>query len=105
MLVVATLVLAWGFVNAVYAVHYAHIFYDRTSSGADRFGLRFPKTQYPEFSDFIYFSFVIGMTFQVSDVEITLPRLRRIVTVHAILAFFFNLGVVALTINVLAGVL
>ena len=67
--------------------------------------MRFPETQYPEFSDFFYFSFVIGMTFQVSDVEITLPRLRRIVTVHAILAFFFNLGVVALTINVLAGVL
>lgn len=104
-LVVATLLLAWGFVNTVYALHYAHIYYDQSNDGADRAGLKFPETMLPAFSDFSYFSFVVGMTFQVSDVAITSPQLRRVVTVHALLAFFFNLGVLALTINVLAGVL
>ena len=104
-LVVATLVLSWIFANLVYAFHYAHLYYDQANSNADHGGLRFPDTQYPEFSDFCYFSFVLGMTFQVSDVTITAPRLRKIATIHAILAFFFNLGVLALTVNVLAGVL
>ena len=104
-LIVATMVLAWSFVNGVYTLHYAHLFYDWTKAGADHLGLSFPETKFPEFSDFFYFSFVIGMTCQVSDVSITSPRLRRVAIIHGILAFFFNLGVLALTINVLAGVL
>jgi uncharacterized membrane protein len=113
-LVVATLVLSWVFANLVYAFHYAHlyydqananVYYDQVNANADHGGLRFPDTQYPEFSDFCYFSFGLGMTFQVSDVSITAPRLRRVATIHAILAFFFNLGVLALSVNVLAGVL
>lgn len=104
-LVVATLVLAWSFSNLLYAFHYAHLFYDQDRDANDHGGLAFPGDHAPEFSDFCYFSFVLGMTFQVSDVEITSARLRRVATLHGILAFFFNLGVLALTINVLAGAL
>lgn len=102
-LVVATLVLAWGFANLVYAFHYAHLFYDRADAGGDRSGLEFPGGAPPDFSDFCYFSFVLGMTFQVSDVVITDTRIRRVATFHGLLAFFFNLGTLALTINVLAS--
>lgn len=104
-LVILTLVLAWSFVNTIFAFHYAHLYYERSVLERDHVVLEFPETCAPEFSDFCYFFFVIGMTFQVSDVAIASPRLRRIVTLHAVLAFFFNLGVLALTINVLAGVL
>lgn len=104
-LVLFTLVLAWCFVNTVFALHYARIFYDRTDTGADSGGLDFPGTPEPSFSDFCYFSFVIGMTFQVSDVAITAPYLRQVAMIHGILAFFYNLGVLALVINVLAGIL
>lgn len=104
-LVVLTLVLAWTFVNTVFALHYSHLYYEISAAEHGRAVLDFPGTSHPDFSDFCYFSFVIGMTFQVSDVAIASPRLRRVVTLHAVLAFFFNLGVLALTINVLAGVL
>lgn len=102
--VVATLTLAWVLVNLVYAFHYANLFYGQWK-GADRGGLDFPGEHPPVFVDFCYFSFVIGMTCQVSDVAITNPVLRRTALVHGLVAFFFNLGVLALTINVLAGVL
>ncbi|MGB8622767.1 MAG: DUF1345 domain-containing protein [Paracoccaceae bacterium] len=103
-IVVGTLALAWLFVNLVYALHYSHLYYDQTEKG-DRGGLDFPGGQAPTFADFCYFAFVIGMTCQVSDVVITASHLRRVAQLHGLLSFFFNLGVLALTINVLAGVL
>lgn len=108
-LVVGTLALAWFLVNVVYAFHYAHLYYDQTRqgdrAGGDRGGLDFPGEHPPVFADFCYFSFIIGMTCQVSDVQISHPVLRRAALLHGLVAFFFNLGVLALTINVLAGVL
>lgn len=99
-----SLMLAWIFINILYAFHYAHIFF-----GADPTkpvgGLDFPGGQVPDFADLCYFSFVVGMTCQVSDVVVTGRGMRRVVLFHGLLAFFFNLGVVALTINVLSGVL
>jgi uncharacterized membrane protein len=103
-LVVVTLVLAWLFVNLVYAFHYAHLFYDQVQ-GRDAGGLQFPGDEPPLFADFCYFSFVIGMTCQVSDVVIVTHALRRTALLHGVLAFFFNLGVLALTINTLSGAL
>lgn len=100
-LVTATLAISWLFGNLVYAFHYAHVYYDEESRPA----LDFPGDEAPLFADFCYFALVIGMTFQVSDVQINTRRFRRIATLHGIVAFFFNLGVVALTINVVAGVL
>lgn len=100
-LVIVTLMLAWIFGNLVYAFHYAHLYYD----AEDRPGLEFPGDEPPLFADFCYFSFVLGMTFQVSDVQILTRDFRRQATVHGLFGFFFNLGVLALSINLLAGLL
>ena len=103
--VIVTQLLAWIFANVVWAFHYAHLYYDRTEKGDDQGGLSFPGGAEPEFSDFCYFSMVIGMTFQVSDVEVTSPRFRKIVMAHGMVAFLYNLGVLALTVNLIAGAL
>ena len=99
-LVVATLALAWLFANTVYALHYAHVYYLEGSKG----GLDFagePDT--PDYVDFVYFAFTLGMTFQTSDTGITSRQLRGIVTVHSLAAFVFNIGVLAFSINVLGS--
>jgi uncharacterized membrane protein len=101
LMIVASLVLVWTFGNAVYTLHYAHLFYSRDRTGGDSAGLMFPGTDEPVMSDFAYFAFTLGVAVQTSDVQITSPRLRRLVTVHCVIGFFFNLGVLALTINVL----
>ena len=104
-LVIATLVLAWLFSNMVYALHYAHLFYSPDDDGqtGDEGGIDFPKTKEPDYWDFVYFSFTLGMTFQTSDVEITAGGVRRVVIGQCLAAFVFNLGVLAFTINVLGG--
>lgn len=102
--VAGTLVLAWFFVNLVYAFHYAHCYYRRVGEGFAR-GLNFPGDQNPAFADFCYFALIIGMTSQVSDVVIETREMRRTATLHGMMSFFFNLGVLAMTINVLSGVL
>ncbi|MBO9621460.1 MAG: DUF1345 domain-containing protein [Sphingomonas sp.] len=101
-LVIATLALCWTFSNTVYALHYAHLYYREGESG-DAAGLEFPETPEPDYWDFVYFAFCLGMTFQTSDVTVTQGRLRRPVTLHCLAAFVFNLGVLAFTINVLGG--
>lgn len=101
-LIVGTLTLCWVFSNTVYALHYAHLFY-ADAKGRDAGGLSFPKTPEPDYWDFLYFAFCLGMTFQTSDVEVEEGRLRRPVTLHCLAAFVFNLGVIAFTINVLGA--
>ena len=101
-LVVVTLVLAWLFSNTVYALHYAHLFYsDENGRPGDDGGIEFPHCDEPDYWDFVYFAFTLGMTFQTSDVEITARRVRRVALGHCLAAFVFNLGVIAFTINVL----
>lgn len=102
-LIVATLVLVWTFGNAVYALHYAHLFYSGDDGGKDHSGLDFPGTRAPNYADFCYFAFTLGVALQTADVSITAPHIRRIVTIHCVAAFFFNLGVLALTVNVLGA--
>ena len=103
-LVVATLVLAWLFSNTIYALHYAHLYYGKDNGGpGDDAGLEFPQCDEPDYWDFLYFSFTLGMTFQTSDVTIASRRLRRIVIGQCLAAFVFNLGVLAFTINVLGN--
>ena len=99
----ATLVLVWTFGNAIYTLHYTHLYYSSDDGGKDRGGLKFPGTKEPDLADFAYFAFTIGAALQTADVGITSPHIRRIVTLHCVIAFFFNLGVLALTINVLAS--
>ena len=102
-LVVTTLMLAWFFANLVYALHYAHLFYS-SEAGGDHAGLDFPgKRPEPDYWAFVYFSFTLGIALQTSDVCITSTRIRRLVVMHCIGAFIYNLGVLALAVNVLAG--
>ncbi|MGA9341588.1 MAG: DUF1345 domain-containing protein [Rhodanobacteraceae bacterium] len=100
-LAICSLLLAWLFVNTVFAVHYAHEYYG--DGGGKRSGLEFPGTKQPDYWDFVYFAFVIGMTFQVSDVQISEREIRRVALVHALVAFFFNVIVIALSVNIVAG--
>jgi uncharacterized membrane protein len=102
-LVIATLALAWLFSNVVYALHYAHLYYLGDEHGKDLRGLQFSNCDEPDWWDFLYFSFTIGMTFQTSDTAIGSRRLRRIATGHGLAAFVFNLGILAFTINTLGG--
>lgn len=101
---VGTLLLIWTFANGVYALHYAHAFYmAKPGTGGDTAGLDFPATPTPDYWDFAYFSFTLGMTFQTSDVAVTAPAIRKVVLFHTFAAFVFNIGVIAFTINVLGG--
>ncbi|MEI9926827.1 MAG: DUF1345 domain-containing protein [Sphingomonas sp.] len=93
---------SWVFSNLVYTLHYAHMFYQEGDVG-DCGGFEFPDTPEPDYWDFIYFAFCLGMTFQTSDVTITHVRVRRAVTLHCLAAFVFNLGVIAFSINVLGS--
>ncbi len=106
-LAAVTILLAWFFMNTIFALHYAHFFYGDADgpAGGEARGLDFPGRAEPDYWDFLYFSFVIGMTFQVSDVQIENHQLRRLGLAHGVLAFFFNVVVLALTINILAGLL
>ena len=99
--IILTLVLAWLFSNSIFALHYAHLYY--IDDGTEEGGLGFPGHSPPDYGDFIYFAFTLGMTFQTSDVSVETPALRRIVTLHSLAAFVFNLGVLAFTINALSS--
>ena len=96
-----TIVLSWGFVHSMFALHYAHEYY--TENAGHGGGLTFPGNEQPDYWDFVYFSFVIGMTSQVSDVAITRRPIRRTVTAHGIVSFAFNAALVALTVNIAAS--
>jgi uncharacterized membrane protein len=104
-LVGATLVLTWLVTQATFALRYAHEYYQRNDTGGVDGGLDFPKEDCPDYWDFFYFAAVLGMTFQVSDVEITARKLRRLATLHGMLGFGYNTVVVALTVNLAAGLL
>lgn len=101
--VIATLLLSWLFANTMYALHYAHLFYGDRKDGKVRRGLEFPDTDTPDYWDFIYFSYTLGMTFQTSDVSIAERHMRRVVTWHSLAAFIFNMGIIAFTINIIGG--
>jgi uncharacterized membrane protein len=100
----ATIVVSWAFVHTIFALHYAHEYYGERGDHAIG-GLTFPGRQAPDYWDFVYFAMVIAMTSQVSDVVITSKVIRRIVTVHGALAFFFNVGILALTVNIISGLI
>ncbi len=101
----ATILLSWSFAHTVFAVHYAHGYYvDRAASPAPP--LIFPGApRDPDYWDFLYFSFVVGMTCQVSDVQVATQPWRRLVLAHGLLSFLYNTVVLALSINLLAGLL
>jgi uncharacterized membrane protein len=98
-LAAATVVLSWSFTHVIFALHYAHAYYREGSVPA----LQFPGGQPPGYGDFLYYAFVVGMTCQVSDVQVVGRAMRRLTLVHGVLAFFFNTGILALAINLAAG--
>jgi uncharacterized membrane protein len=98
-----TTLLSWALIHTMFAFHYAHRFYLRR--GTHGSGLAFPNDDEPNYWDFIYFSFVIGMTFQVSDVQVTTKPMRRLVIMHGILSFFFSVAILALAVNVGASLI
>jgi uncharacterized membrane protein len=115
---IATIVLSWLLVQMLFAVHYAHIYYDEpepnprrhgadghVSDGHIAAGLKFPGSGAPDYWDFTYFSFVVGMTCQVADVAVESRTLRHLVTVHGIISFFYNTVTLALAVGLAANLL
>lgn len=101
-----TIIASWTLTHSVFGLHYAHHFYgdDETREGLqDRGGLQFPGNDAPDYWDFLYFSYVVGMTCQVSDVQVTSRGMRRMVLLHGVLSFFFNTFILALAVNFVAG--
>jgi len=103
-----TILSAWTFIQLLYALHYAHEYYgdvyDESGKAVeDRKGLHFPGDRDPTYGDFFYFAFVIGCACQTADVETISPAMRRTTLAHGVVAFFFNTVILALTINIGAG--
>lgn len=99
---------SWALVHTVFGLRYAHTFYGDRNAPHDpghAGGLQFPDEDHPDYLDFAYFSFVIGMTFQVSDVEVTSRTMRKMVLLHSALSFGFNTIILALMINTVSGFL
>jgi len=93
---------SWILVHTIYTFHYARLYYENRSDGG---GLEFPGDERPDYLDFAYFSFVMGCTFQVSDVGISSKKIRRVALFHGLLSFALNTFVVALTINIISGLI
>lgn len=102
-LAIASVPLGWLMLHTVMAVHYARLYYGRPEAGETDGGLLFPGTAEPELSDFVYYSFVVGMTAQVSDVQVLTSRMRQATLVHGVASFFFNTVILALAVNVAVG--
>ena len=103
-LVATTVILSWVFMQTIFALHYAHAYYkdgdgDEKSDG----GLDFPHDKKPDYWDFVYFSFIIGTAAQTADVNIISKNIRRVVTVQCVTVFFFNTSILALAVNIGAG--
>jgi uncharacterized membrane protein len=96
-----TILLSWAFTHTIFAIHYAHEYYNEKAPKGG--GLNFPGEETPDYWDFVYFSFVVGMTSQVSDVAVTSRPLRRLVAAHGAVSFIFNATLLALTVNMAAS--
>jgi uncharacterized membrane protein len=102
----AAVTASWILLHTIFTIRYAHLYhnYDNPEAGIEGGGIDFPNAEKPDYIDFAYFSFVIGMTFQVSDVTISSKMVRRYVLMHSLISFVFNTIIVALTVNVIAGI-
>ena len=96
--VLASVVVSWGCVHTVFALHYARAYYSVPAGGID-----FHQTEPPRYTDFTYLAVTVGMSFAVSDTDLASSAMRRIAQVHALLAYLFGTVVVALLINLVAG--
>jgi len=104
-----TILTAWSFIHIIFTEHYAHEFYvdrDRTTADIQESkGLKFPGTKEPDYLDFLYFTFTIGVANQTADIAIESRAMRVLVLIHSIISYFFNTIILALTINIAASLL
>jgi uncharacterized membrane protein len=102
----AAVTASWILLHTIFTIRYAHLYhnYHDPVTHVEGGGIDFPNAEQPDYIDFAYFSFVIGMTFQVSDVTISSKLVRRYVLLHSLISFVFNTIIVALTVNVIAGI-
>ncbi|HVV95012.1 MAG TPA: DUF1345 domain-containing protein [Hyphomicrobiales bacterium] len=105
-LAAGTILLSWLFTHAVFALHYAHVYYLPDVDGkGDAGGLDFPGDDDPDYWDFLYFAYVIGATSQTSDTAIQTKRIRRLALAQGVIAFFFNTTILAMTVNIAASLI
>ena len=98
--------LSWLFVHVIFTLHYAHEFYAPKDKGkADRQGLIFPGEDDADYWDFLHFALIIGVANQTADIQISSQRLRRIATLHSLVAFLFNTVILALAVNIAVNLL
>lgn len=111
---VTTIITSWSFVHAIFTEHYAHAYYFRDDAADDdveapekqrRESLHFPGQPRPDYLDFLYFSFTIGVANQTADIEVVSRGMRALVLIHSIISYFFNTIILALTINIAASML
>jgi uncharacterized membrane protein len=107
-LTIATVVQSWMFMHLTFAFHYAHEYYLERQAAPERRadergGLNFPGTPLPQYIDFLYFSYVIGVACATADVSTTSPQMRGVALVQSVLAFFYNLAILGLTVNIGSG--
>lgn len=108
LLAMGSVIVSWWMVHTLFTMRYAHMYYDTDTDDGKKKpygGLQFPDETEPDYLDFVYFSFVIGMTFQVSDVEIADRDIRRLALLHALISFAFNTAIVALSINIISSLI
>jgi uncharacterized membrane protein len=101
---IVTILCSWFLVHTAFALHYAHEFYEDTP-GTKQGCLSFPGNSEPKYLDFVYFAFVLGTTSQTSDVTISSSAMRRLALIHGVIAFFFNTTLLALVVNIAAGLI
>jgi uncharacterized membrane protein len=97
-----TVILSWTFTHMIFAIHYAHEYYAGPENELAA-GLEFPGHEQPDYWDFVYYSFIIGTACATADVSVTSKHMRRLTTLHCVVAFFFNTTILALTVNIGAG--
>lgn len=103
---IGVIALSWLFVHVIFALHYAHAFYaPKTGGEGDRQGLVFPGEDDPDYWDFLHFALIIGVASQTADIQISSRKLRRIATLHSLVAFLFNTVILALAVNMAVGLL
>jgi len=101
---VTALLLSWLLIQVLFGFHYARLYYSyHLGTTEHRAGLRFPGDKEPDYLDFAYYSFVVGMTSQVSDVAVLTRRMRRLTMVHGVLSFIYNIAILAMSINIIGG--
>jgi uncharacterized membrane protein len=103
LLALATVALSWTFIHLIFALHYAHAFYQRGEGDQDRGGLLFPGETRPDYWDFLHFALIIGVACQTADVQIADRGIRRLSSIHSLTAFVFNTVIVALAVNLAVG--